>query len=35
MFDAALADFPKLGLNPRRVTVTIPVQPAAPAPPAR
>jgi hypothetical protein len=38
MFDAALADFPKLGLNPRRVTVTIPAQsaqPAQPAPPAR
>ncbi len=27
MFDAALADFPKLGLNPRRVTVTIPAEP--------
>lgn len=27
LFDAALADFPKLGLNPRRVTVTIPAEP--------
>jgi hypothetical protein len=27
MFDAALADFPKLGLNPRRVTVAIPAEP--------
>lgn len=28
MFDAALADFPKLGLNPRRVTVALPAAPA-------
>lgn len=28
MFDAALADFPKLGLNPRRVTVAIPTESA-------
>jgi hypothetical protein len=27
LFDATLADFPKLGLNPRRVTVTIPADP--------
>jgi hypothetical protein len=28
MFAAALADFPKLGLNPRRVTVSLPADPA-------
>lgn len=28
MFSAALADFPRLGLNPRRVTVTLPAEPA-------
>ncbi len=28
MFAAALADFPKLGLNPRRVSVTLPAEPA-------
>lgn len=28
LFDAALADFPRLGLNPRRVTVAIPAEPA-------
>jgi|JI8StandDraft_2_1071088.scaffolds.fasta_scaffold47510_2 hypothetical protein len=28
MFLAAMADFPKLGLNPRRVTVTLPAEPA-------
>jgi Domain of unknown function (DUF4136) len=28
MFTAALADFPKLGLNPRRVTATLPAEPA-------
>jgi hypothetical protein len=28
MFSAALADFPKLGLNPRRVSVTLPAAPA-------
>ena len=28
MFSAAMADFPKLGLNPRRVTVTLPAEAA-------
>jgi hypothetical protein len=33
MFEAALADFPKLGLNPRTVTVTLAAAPATPAAP--
>jgi hypothetical protein len=28
MFSAALADFPKLGINPRSVSVTLPAEPA-------